>query len=417
MTAGLRVVEHQEPGRVPGLVFLAGDLVTDDYSASPKDAVGSDASRHGERLEAQAHLILEGLATALAAEGSDLDHVLTARVFLRDATDLSHLDRIWRNYLPSLPPRTVVGVGPRGLLAPGALLLIDLVAAEAVPDRTPRRVMPNTQAAGAAVCETECTVSGGWVFTGGKLATDATGDDIPASVRVDPTLPFHTSAIELQTEYILDRLGAALEAAGSDFGHVAKAQIFLRDLLDFYGFYRPWERRFSVPPPSTTVQMHRFAVADAACQIDLVATTRDELGPPRIVSARSGPKPLKHAQGSVVAGVAFPAGHVATDFANGVAPEARIDPNFPYYGSSIERQTAYVLDYLDRVLEASGSSLDAVVRAQIFMTDLHNFPGFDRVWSQRISPAVPRTTVEVAGAGLLTPGTLIEIDVVAASLT
>ena len=110
---------------------------------------------------------------------------------------------------------------------------------------------------------------------------------------------------------------------------------------------------------------------------------------------------------------ALPAGHVATDFENGVAPEARVDPRFPFYGSDIERQTDYTLDYLEGVLQASGSSLGRTVRAQVFMRDLEDFYGFDKIWARRFADPPPRTVVQVAGHGLLTPGTLVEIDLIA----
>ena len=50
--------------------------------------------------------------------------------------------------------------------------------------------------------------------------------------------------------------------------------------------------------------------------------------------------------------------------------------------NAIELQTAYVLDNLKKTFEAAGSSLDHVVKAQVFLTDLANFHGFDTVWKR-----------------------------------
>ena len=55
----------------------------------------------------------------------------------------------------------------------------------------------------------------------------------------------------------------------------------------------------------------------------------------------------------------FAAGHLASDFKHGVAPEARLDPAFPCYGSSIKKQTRYVLENLARTFEAAGTSLES----------------------------------------------------------
>jgi hypothetical protein len=45
----------------------------------------------------------------------------------------------------------------------------------------------------------------------------------------------------------------------------------------------------------------------------------------------------------------------------GVASEAKVDPAFPYYGSSIKKETRYILNNLKNTFEAAGSSLDQVV--------------------------------------------------------
>ena len=59
------------------------------------------------------------------------------------------------------------------------------------------------------------------------------------------------------------------------------------------------------------------------------------------------PKPLAHYTPAVrTGGLVFAAGQIASDYKHGVAPEARVDPAFPYYGSEIKKQTRYVLENL-----------------------------------------------------------------------
>src|SRR5205814_9130301 len=99
----------------------------------------------------------------------------------------------------------------------------------------------------------------------------------------------------------------------------------------------------------------------------------------------------------------FAAGQLASDFKHGVAPEARLDPAFPYYGSAIKKQTRYVLENLTQTFKAAGTSLDHVVKAQIFHTDLMNFSAFDEVWKEFFPTPPPRTTIGTTG--LLVPGT------------
>ena len=124
------------------------------------------------------------------------------------------------------------------------------------------------------------------------------------------------------------------------------------------------------------------------------------------------PRPLAGYSEAFVAGdLVFAAGQLASDFTTGIPAEARRQPSFPYYASDIERQTEYVLGNLKKTFEAAGSSLDHVVKAQVFLTDLRDFHGFDTVWKRHFEVPPPRTTIGCTG--LLVKDTLVEIDLIA----
>ena len=106
----------------------------------------------------------------------------------------------------------------------------------------------------------------------------------------------------------------------------------------------------------------------------------------------------------------FAAGQLASDFKTGVPPEARVDSAFPYYGSDIKRQTHYILKNLKKTFEAAGSSLDNVLKAQVFMMDLNDFNAFDEVWKEYFKTPPARTTVGTTG--LLVKDTMVEIDLI-----
>lgn len=112
------------------------------------------------------------------------------------------------------------------------------------------------------------------------------------------------------------------------------------------------------------------------------------------VVASGAPRPLAHYSEAMTAGdLVFAAGQIASDYKTGVPPEARKKEGFPFYGSDIELQTEYILSNLKNTFEAAGSSLDHVVKAQVFLTDLNNFHGFDTVWKRRFKVPPPRTTM------------------------
>ena len=124
------------------------------------------------------------------------------------------------------------------------------------------------------------------------------------------------------------------------------------------------------------------------------------------------PKPLAHYTPAARAGhLVFAAGQIASDYKTGIPGEARVDPAFPHYGSGIKKQTRYVLENLARTFKAAGTSLDHVIKAQVFHTDLMNFNGFDEVWREFFPAPPPRTTVGTTG--LLVRDARVEIDLVA----
>jgi reactive intermediate/imine deaminase len=251
--------------------------------------------------------------------------------------------------------------------------------------------------------------AGHLVYAAGQLASDFKQGVAPEA-RIDPAFPFYGSAIKKQTRYILENLARTFRAAGTSLEQVVKAQVFLTNLADFNGFDEVWKEFFPTPPPRTTIGTSGLLVRDTVVENDLVATMPDAAA--RVVTS-DAPRPLANYSEAVVVGdLVFAAGQLASDFKTGVPAEARVDPAFPFYGSDIKRQTRYVLDNLARTFRAAGTSLEQVVKAQVFLTDLAHFNGFDEVWKEFFATPPPRTTVGTTG--LLVPGCLVEIDLIAA---
>jgi enamine deaminase RidA (YjgF/YER057c/UK114 family) len=202
-----------------------------------------------------------------------------------------------------------------------------------------------------------------------------------------------------------------MKAAGTSLDRVVKAQVFLTELVNFYEFDEVWREFFPTPPPRTTVGTTGLLVKDTLVEIDLIAALPS--AKMQQISVSDIPRPLAHyTPATRVGDVVFAAGQIASDYKTGVPAEARTDGAFPFYGSDIKRQTRYVLENLARTFKAAGTSLDQVVKAQVFLTDLANFNGFDEVWKEFFSTPPPRTTVGTTG--LLVPGCLVEIDLIAA---
>ena len=121
-----------------------------------------------------------------------------------------------------------------------------------------------------------------------------------------------------------------------------------------------------------------------------------------VVQTPAGPKAIGPYSQAIVAGwLVFCSGQIALDPATGEMVGA----------SDVRAQARRVLDNLKAILEASGSSLENVVKTTIYLTDLGDFGTVNEVYAGYFTSAPPaRATVQVAG---LPKGGMVEIDAVA----
>ena len=399
------LANYSEASLANGLVFAAGQLASDFKTGVPPEARKQpNFPFYGSDIKLQTDYILKNMARTFKAAGTSLDNVIKAQVFLMDLNDFNGFDEVWKQHFKVPPPRTTIGT--TGLLVKDTLVEIDLIAT--LPDK-PGKVI-KSGAPKPLANYSEAMQVGDLIFAAGQLASDfKTG--VPASAKRGENFPFYGSDIQLQTEFVLENLKKTFETAGSSLDHVVKAQVFMTNLNDFAGFDQVWKRYFKVPPPRTTVGTSGLLVRETLVEIDLIGyVPRSGL---KIEVIKSGaPRPLaNYSEAFTLGDFVFAAGQIASDYKTGVPTEARKHQNFPFYGSDIKLQTGYILNNLKQTFEAAGSSIDNVVKAQVFLTDLKNFAAFDEVWKEFFKVPPPRTTVGTTG--LLVKDALVEIDLIA----
>ena len=101
---------------------------------------------------------------------------------------------------------------------------------------------------------------------------------------------------------------------------------------------------------------------------------------------------------------------VASD-RNGLVAGARVDPDQPWFGSSVDAQMAHLLSLADAACQAAGTRLENVLRVQqahVRLADFH--PALQR-WQQRL-PGVPLPISAFQVPGLLVPGCSVQLDMV-----
>jgi 2-iminobutanoate/2-iminopropanoate deaminase len=122
-----------------------------------------------------------------------------------------------------------------------------------------------------------------------------------------------------------------------------------------------------------------------------------------IVSTPNAPAPVGGApynQAVIANGLVFVAGQVGLDPATGTLVEG-----------DVEDQADRVFDNLAAILEAAGSSLDAVVKATVFLCSMGDFGRVNGVYARRMPEPFPaRSAFAVRELPL---GALVEIEVIA----
>ena len=96
-------------------------------------------------------------------------------------------------------------------------------------------------------------VAGGFVFVSGQTAREQEG-------------------VEAQTRMVLEKVGAILRAAGSDYAKVARCGVYLKDVGDFQKMNGVYREFFPTDPPARSTIGAPLAHPDVLVEIDCVAT-------------------------------------------------------------------------------------------------------------------------------------------------
>jgi 2-iminobutanoate/2-iminopropanoate deaminase len=120
-------------------------------------------------------------------------------------------------------------------------------------ENAPKAIGPYAQAVVAS--------AGGLVFCSGQIPLDPkTGEMVGAG------------DVRVQTERVLENLGAVLAAAGASFASVVKTTIFLADLQDFGNVNEIYARTFGNEPPARSTVQAAGLPRGALVEIEAIAT-------------------------------------------------------------------------------------------------------------------------------------------------
>ena len=236
--------------------------------------------------------------------------------------------------------------------------------------------------------------AGDWIFATGILATDFKTGLEPGISAARPLSGQPRWQREATCLYA--RATEVLHAAGADFSHVVRTDQYLPDWRAV-PFLHQVRRNYSNPyvPPSTSVLESGLLYPGAGMTMELVAVTPNRKPKPKPVYPDGLDLPATSSFAPVVVAgdFVFIAGFLAAwqpGDLGGIAPEAQVPAGHLWKGNRIQLEADYIIrKKLVPALKGAGSSLDNVVKAQVYLADINDVPAFNQVWEKHFSGNIP----------------------------
>ncbi len=255
--------------------------------------------------------------------------------------------------------------------------------------------------------------AGGWVFATGQMAADFASGGIAQDVlRSGAPLSGRPKHLR-ESARVFDNLQQVLAAAGSSLGRIVRTDQYFTTWAAVSHYHTERVRRFrTLVPPTTSVLMPRLLLdgADLDAQFIALAPGFDAPIEPVYpaglhVPSTSGFAPVVRA-GDFVFIAGFMAAHQPGDL-GGIAPEAKVPDGHLWKGTRIKLEADYAMkEKIVVALEGAGSSIGSMVKAQVYLRDMHDLPAFNEVWDRWFPDAATRPAVSYIPTS--TPGFAIE---------
>ncbi|MBM3957278.1 MAG: hypothetical protein FJ313_04415, partial [Gemmatimonadetes bacterium] len=329
--ADAKIVGPYSPG------ILAGDYLYVSGQGDP-----TPDPRNAPPFEVKVRRTLENVKAIVEAAGLTMEHVVYTQVYLEDMGGYETMDRVWKEFFGKSPPAwAVLGVARMPVGTPVEVTAVAL------------RDLAKKEPAGE-----------GGVLTHDRLY-------IPGILAAD-------------TETALERLGSLLKAAGLDFRHVVFLNVYLDEKIPIAEMNKPYAQRFEFgnTPARATIKV---ASLPPGGHIEITGVAVRDLNQRRAVHPKNMP-PSATASPCVLAG--------ETLFCS--AKSAFIPgPQSGIYADNVEHQVRQSLRNLLDGLEEAGMDLPQVVATNVYLDDIEEFAGMNRVYGSYFAGAPPtRTTVQ-----------------------
>jgi reactive intermediate/imine deaminase len=355
---GVKPIGPYSPG------ILAGDFlyVSGQGAKNAEGQISSDP-------EAQLKQMFENVKAIVEGGGLTMEHVVYTQVYLLDPSDEGPLNKVWKQYFPKAPPaRSTIGVAK----LPGTPVEMSAVAIRDLSRKKP--VVPPNYPASSPL--SAAVVAGDRLYLSGFLGRDINTGRIPE----DPAA---------QVDLSLDRMEAALQAAGLDFRHMVFVNPYLTRKIPANVMNRQYAKRFEFgnTPARATIEV---AALPSGAQIEFTGVAVMDLSKRRAVRPKNmAPSPT--ASPCVFAGDTFFCS-AKSGFIPGV--------NGGIYASTVETQLRQTMRNLLDGLEEAGMNFSNVVASNVYLDNIDDFTQMNGVYAEYFPSAPPaRTTVQQIAPG------------------
>jgi len=410
----LKFAQGMKAGR---WVFATGVMAQDFKTGIAPDVLAERLPHGGlPKREKEALRIFENVDSVLRAAGTDRGNLVRTDQYYTTVKAVPAYQQVRREFLAGrIPPST--SIAQQGLLLPGADMNIQALGVIPQPGFEVTHLKHEALAGRPTSGYSPALTVGDFIFIPG-ITSLAIGEEprrngVAAAALMTEGTQWAGQPIKLETEFIIvKRMVQSLALAGARLEDVVHAQVYLTDREDYAAFNEVWSRHFGATKPTLDVIPcidHGLAPYDGKIEINVIAlkpggtTRRQHIDAGVATAFRNQPQALK------VGDLLFISGLMAID-RDGLVKSAAADPRQPHFSSAAEAQAEVIIDNIERLCRAAGSSLGNVVRVLQFHTDIREFYPVAKVWERRLGGRpLPVSAVEVP-APLPVPGATLLIE-------
>jgi enamine deaminase RidA (YjgF/YER057c/UK114 family) len=400
-------------------VFLGGQVAVDpETGLVPQVRREPDTGTPTIASKLQSGYILERSSRILQAAGSSLACGVRIDQFCTHPRAASPYLEARSRLIETATRPASTHVQIDNLLAPGALCGLQLIAlTEKASGGKDAIVVPGMPASPGPPFKPapHGIVGGDFIFVTGQIAHGFDEAGMASEARLDPET-WYGSPIKLQADVALERCASVLSHVGASMSDAVRADVYLNDMDERFELEEVWRKHFPTDPPARSYfPTVRLGAKSCIVEVNIIALRPGSGMEKETITARGVPAPNLHHPHAVRAGdFLFVSGLSATDFKGGLASQARVNPAVPWFGSSGRKQTAFILDCMESICQAGGSTLDNVLWTQNLCSRPEDlFPSME-VWRERFPKDPPTALVAGVSGPVLGRDCTIYIDAVAA---